>query len=85
MTSLRLFKIAQTAQIYMKTKMKKDQQDIYDTFYTLVHKVRPYKESEGIKRIAPGFFKYTTKRYVFDFEDINDGYITIAKISEVDK
>ncbi len=82
MVSLRLYKIAETAQIFMKSRpTKKEQQAIYDLICGMVHKIRPYKESEGITRIAPGFFKYVTKEYVFDFEDVNDGYITIAKIS----
>jgi hypothetical protein len=85
MTSLRLFKIAETAQVFMKTRTTtKEKQEIYDIIYTLVHKIRPYKESEGIRRIAPGYFKYSTNKYLFDFEDINDGYITISKISYSD-
>jgi|GEM_PF-3514131 hypothetical protein len=82
MTALKLYKIAETAQIFMKTRiLLKEKQEIYDTICTLVHKTRPYKENEGIRRIAPGFFKYTTAKYVFDFEDSNDGYITIVRIN----
>lgn len=82
MVSLRLYKIAETAQIFMKTRPQaRERQEIYNEICTLAHKIRPYKENEGIRRIAPGFFKYTTKKYLFDFEDSNDGYITIAKIS----
>ncbi|PKL92968.1 MAG: hypothetical protein CVV21_01080 [Candidatus Goldiibacteriota bacterium HGW-Goldbacteria-1] len=86
MTAVRLYKIAQTAQIFMKIRpMIKERQEVYDEICTLAHKIRPYKESEGIRRIAPGFFKYTAKKYIFDFEDTNDGYITIAKISYIEK
>jgi len=69
----------------MKTRpLLKEKQEIYDTICTLAHKICPYKESEGISRIAPGFFKYTTAKYIFDFEDSNDGYITIARISSTE-
>jgi hypothetical protein len=85
MVSLRLYKIAETAQIFMRTRPSlKERQEIYDIICTLAHKIRPYKESEGITRIAPGYFKYTTKKYLFDFEDVSDGYITIAKITYTD-
>jgi len=80
MVSLKLFKIARTAQEFMIARMR-ERQDIYDSICTLAHKIRPYKESDGIKRIAPGFFKYTAEKYVFDFECTDDGQITIAKIS----
>ncbi len=86
MTAVRLYRIAQTAQIFMKKRpMIKERQEIYDEICTLAHKIRPYKESDGIRRIAPGFYKYTTKKFIFDFEDANDGYITIAKISYIEK
>lgn len=82
MSALKLYKIAETAQIFMRTRpLLKEKQEIYDTICTLAHKIRPYKESEGITRTAPQFFKYITIKYIFDFEDSNDGYITIAKIT----
>ncbi len=80
MVSYKLFKIAKTAQEFMIARPS-ERQDIYDNICTLAHKIRPYKESDGIKRIAPGFFKYTVKKYAFDFEITDDGQITIAKIS----
>ena len=86
MTAVRLYRIAQTAQIFMKTRpVIKERQEVYDEICTLAHKIRPYKESDGIRRIAPGFFKYTSKKFIFNFEDVNDGYITIAKISYIEK
>ena len=82
MSALKLYKIAETAQIFMRTRpLLREKQEIYDTICALSHKIRPYKESEGIRRIAPQFFKYTTPKYIFDFEDADDGYVTIAKIS----
>jgi hypothetical protein len=70
----------------MKTRpVIKERQEVYDEICTLAHKIRPYKESDGIRRIAPGFFKYTSKKFIFNFEDVNDGYITIAKISYIEK
>jgi hypothetical protein len=78
--SLKLFKITKTAQEFMIAHVS-ERQDIYDNICSLAHKVRPYRESDGIRRIAPGFFKYMTKKYSFDFELTDDGQIIIAKIS----
>ena len=82
MTTLRIFKIAESARVFMKTRStQKEQQEIYDGICALAHKVRPYRASDGITRVAPQYFKYTFGSYTVDFEDANDGCITIAKIA----
>jgi uncharacterized protein YdaL len=81
MSSTRIFKIVGTAQIFIASRPTiAERSKIKDCLYPLVHKIQPYKESEGIYRIAPQFYKFVTEKYTYYFNVLDTKLLEIADI-----
>lgn len=81
MSSVRLFKIVGTAQIFIASRRTVFERiKIKECLYPLAHIIQPYKESEGIYRIAPQFYKFITEKYTYYFNVLNTKLIEIADI-----
>lgn len=81
MTSTRLFRIVGTAQIFIASRQTVSERIIIKEFlYPLAHIIQPYKESDGIYRIAPQFYKFITEKYTYYFNVLDAKLLEIADI-----
>lgn len=81
MSSMRLFRVVGTAQIFIATRPTVAERiKIRDCLFPLAHKIQPYKENEGIYRIAPQFYKFITEKYTYYFNLLNTKLLEIADI-----